>query len=116
MENIPDEARAYQQQYWQEQKAKEAAREADKKVNPKKAARQDALLRKPSSGSKIEKIATKRFGMNIQTGGREGTYLVARDGTKWPLTYHPRDIATGTQVAIRRFILQGAPTTRVAVR
>lgn len=92
----------------------ELSSEVYKKINPKKAARIMAELRKPSSGSKIERIAKKRFGMSVETGGREGTYLVADNGTRWPLTYHPRDIATGTQNAIRKFILQGAPSARVA--
>lgn len=115
MENIANEVRAYQEQYWAEESAREAQREANKKVNPKKAARVMAALRKPSSASKIERIAKKRFGMDVATGGREGTYLVADNRTRWPLTYHPGDLARGTQNAIRKFILQGgAPSARVA--
>lgn len=89
--------------------------EPNKKVNPKKQARLTAELRKPSSGRQIEKIA-RRFGIGIDTGGREGTYLVAENRTRWPLTYHPRDVATGTHSAIRKFILQGAPTTKMGAR
>ncbi len=108
MENIPDEVRAYQQQYWQEQKAKKAAGEANKKINPKEQARLHAKFRKPIKARELESLAVQ-YGWVVETGnGNHGVHLVNPvTGYRQPLPAHAgRDLATGTGIAIANRIVQ----------
>lgn len=56
----------------------------------------------------VKRLAVK-CGMGIETGGREGIYLIASSGARWPLTSHGgKDLATGTLRAALGFIQQNA--------
>lgn len=103
MVEAPIETRAVIAQFWAEEKAKEAARLAQKKVDTKKA--QEALkkLRNPCNGKKILEVA-QICGCGVQHGGREGTYIVAPDGTRQPVSVHPKDTSPGMREAAHKFI------------
>lgn len=103
MENIPDEVRAYQEQCWAEEQAKRAEKEANKKLDPKRQARIDALLKKPNNARKIGSVAKKVYGCEIVGGnGRHGVHLVTKNNERIPLPVHGggRTIASGTARAI----------------
>lgn len=56
----------------------------------------------------VKRLAGK-CGLGVETGGREGTYLVAPSGARWPLTSHGgRDLATGTLRSALGFIQRNA--------
>lgn len=103
MENIPDEVRAYQEQYWAEQKAKEVQREANKKIDPKRQARLEAILKKPNNARKIGSVAQKVYGCTVEGGnGRHGLHIVTRNNERIPLPSHGggKTIANGTARSI----------------
>lgn len=103
MENIPDEVKAIQEQFWVEEVAKRAAQEANKKLDPKRQARIDALLKKPNTSRQIESIAVKVFKCKVEGGnGRHGVHIVTPNNERIPLPRHGggRTVANGTGRAI----------------
>lgn len=106
MENIPDEVRAYQQQYWAEQKAKEAARKAENKVNPKKQARQDAKLKKPMRANEFKSFAESCGAVCTGGNGRHGVHVVLSNGQEFPLPTHTGTLSPGVQKSLVNSVRQ----------
>ena len=97
MENIPNEVRAYQQQFWAKEKAKEAARLAEKKVNPKQQARIEAMLKKPMRAREYESFA-RSYGATCEGGrGRHGVHIVLSNGQERPVPKHSGTLSPGVQ-------------------
>lgn len=113
MIEVPAETRIVMQQFWAEQKAKKAARLAEKRVDTKKQEEVLAKLRNPCSGKKIVEYGLI-CGCGVQHGGREGTYLVAPNGSRLPVSVHPKDVSPGMRNAAYKFI-KGVVVAQAAV-
>lgn len=100
---VPKEVRALQEQFWAEERAKEAAKLAEKKVDTRKQQQALAKLRNPCNAKRILEVA-QICGCGVSHGGREGTYIVAPDGARQPVSAHPGDATPGMREAARKFI------------
>lgn len=96
-------AEAYYQQFRAEEKAREAARLAEKEIDIKKARMALAKLRNPCSAKKILEYG-QICGCGVQHGGREGAYLVGPDKSRLPVSNHPGDATRGQWNAARKFL------------
>lgn len=103
MENIPEEVRTYQQQFLAEEKARQAAKEAEKKVNPKKLARLEAKLKKPMRPVELERIA-KKMEVPIVGGGSHQQLVNPDTGQKCAYTRHPGTMSPQVQKSVVKFL------------
>lgn len=97
------DVRVYKEQFWAEQKARESVRAEQRKVDIRKQEAALAKLKNPCNGRRILEVA-QVCGCGIQHGGREGTYIVAPDGSRQPVSVHPKDTSPGMRNAARKFI------------
>ncbi len=97
-------------EYLFQQAQEEAARGLEKKINPKRLAREEAKLRKPGSGKEKAGIAA-RLGLPVVNGGREGTYIQAPNGIRQPVSIKGggRDLSPGLNNAVSKFIRSYIP-------
>lgn len=106
MENVPEEVRAYQEQFWAEEKTRQAAKEAKKKINPKKQARQEAKLKKPMRAREFEGYARKCGAVCLGGNGRHGVHVVFGNGEARPVPKHPGTLSPGVQRSLLNSIKQ----------